>query len=353
MWTTVRKGSRPNYLVLPHMEVASYIGHLLRIPGLLLQVRRQLRVQRAFMQAYLSPILEPLKQHNDGSLCHKDFKKIEKYYSVAVPAVLGEAFAALRGKPLTHHERLAATYLATTTGLYDDYFEQQTLTDAYIENLYRHPEQYPGQNDNERLGSQCWVKALSMGPDRATTIGLAHRVQQAQIDSRLQVSPQIDAATIRDITFRKGGYSVLIYLSILHAPMHPANEAMLYKAGALLQLENDIFDVYKDSRDDIRTLATTAVDIAPLRQEYNLLWQQLIEAVHQTPYAAAGKRAFIHIISAIVSRGFVCLDMLALRQKEQGGSFNPWTLPRKALICDMEKPINLLRTIHYFASHTP
>jgi hypothetical protein len=41
---------------------------------------------------------------------------------------------------------------------------------------------------------------------------------------------------------------------------------MLYKLGGVLQLSNDIFDVYKDSKDDIYTLVTTAKKISELRK---------------------------------------------------------------------------------------
>jgi hypothetical protein len=55
------------------------------------------------------------------------------------------------------------------------------------------------------------------------------------------------------------------------------------------------------------------------------------------------------MLAAIVSRGFVCLHMLQEREKQNNGNFNPGAFTRKQLICDMEKPINLLRTLHHYA----
>jgi hypothetical protein len=304
------------------------------------------------MQQYLQPLLHNARLTNDGSLSDEDFKKIENYYSLAVPAILGEAWAALRGKPLQPNERYAATMLATTTGLYDDYFERKALTDEYIENLYRYPEQNSGQNSNEKLANFCWLEALRKGASAEALIHYAHLVHRAQIASRRQLVPDTSLAEIETTTFDKGGYSVLIYLSVLQAPMSTADAELLYCAGALLQLENDIFDVYKDHRDGIRTLATTATDIAPLRTLYHKKWLQVKHAITQTDHPAAGKARFKRILSAIVARGFVCLDMLAVRQRQNGGVFNPAVFTRKQLICDMEKPLNLLKTLYYYARYT-
>jgi len=334
------------------MSLWSPVVNLLHIPPMLWQIYRQLRRQRRFMQQHLQPLLHKARLTNDGSLGAEDFKKIEHYYSLAVPAVLGEAWAALRGKPLQPNERYAATMLATTTGLYDDYFEHKALTDDYIENLYRHPEQYTGQNSNEKLANFCWLEALRKGASAEALTHYAHLVHRAQIASRRQLLPDTSLAEIETTTFDKGGYSVLIYLSVLQAPMSAADAELLYCAGALLQLENDLFDVYKDQRDGIRTLATTATDIAPLRTLYLQRWLQVKQAIAQTGYPAAGKARFRRILSAIVARGFVCLDMLAVRQHQNGGVFNPAVFTRKQLICDMEKPQNLLKTLYYFARYT-
>ncbi|MCU0375234.1 MAG: hypothetical protein MUF24_07995 [Chitinophagaceae bacterium] len=334
------------------MRLWSSAVNLLYILPMLGQIYRQLRRQRRFMQEHLNPLLQQARLTNDGSLGTEDFKKIENYYSLAVPAVLGEAWAALRGRPLAPNERYAATMLATTTGLYDDYFENKTLSDDYIENLYRYPAQYTGQNSNEKLANYCWREALEKGASAEALTHYAHLVHTAQIASRRQLLPDTSLAEIESTTFDKGGYSVLIYLSVLQAPMDALDTEMLYQAGALLQLENDLFDVYKDQRDGIRTLATMAADIAPLRALYLQRWLLVKQAIAHTSHPAAGKARFRRILSAIVARGFVCLDMLATRQHQNGGVFNPAVFTRKQLICDMEKPQNLLKTLYYFTRYT-
>jgi hypothetical protein len=204
--------------------------------------------QKAFMEKELLPYLDAVEKKQDGTIRETDLKKIKQYYGLAVPALLAEGYAALRGTPLTGKERNAATYLGATTGLFDDFFEDTQLQDNYITQLYRQPDTYTGQNDNERLANHCWGKALEGCHSKDLLIHYAGKVHAAQIASRLQTTTQPDTQTLQQITFDKGGYSVLFYMALFYENFPAEDETLFYNAGALLQLENDVFDVYKDDR---------------------------------------------------------------------------------------------------------
>lgn len=330
------------------MPFLRYINNWFLVPFLLVRVMQQLRHQKRFMATHLYPVLAGFERH-DGTLGNNDLRKIKQYYGLAVPAILGEAYAVLRGKPMTCKERKAATFLGATTGLFDDFFENRDMEDAYISNLYNLPEVYNGKNDNERLANKCWLLALQHAASGDTLKYYAGKVHEAQIESRKQVGNRLSPKELQQITDDKGGYSVLFYRSLFDEKMPEYDEKIFYRAGALLQLENDLFDVYKDREDQIQTLATTGIKIADLRTLYLQQWSALKQDLLQSPYTKRKQGAFLKILAAIVSRGFVCLDMLAKREQENNGVFDPAAFTRKQLICDMEKPVNLLKTLHYFA----
>lgn len=296
------------------------------------------------------PLVQDMYENGDGSISEEDVRKIEKYYGLAVPAILGEAYTALREQPLTYAERKTATYLGATTGLFDDFFERTNLSDAYIAGLYQLPESNTGQNDNERLANICWLHALSgcYNPDLLKACAL--KVHEAQIMSRAQKVGQPSKDEMLKITKEKGGYSVVFYMAMFYVAFPAEDEKLFYNVGALLQLENDLFDVYKDHRDGISTLVTKADSIANLRKLYSSKWQQVKTYIDKTAFSAKGKRRFRCIIGALVSRGFVCLDMLAERENQNKGKFTPDAFTRKELICDMEKPLNMLKSMHYYAA---
>jgi hypothetical protein len=339
-----------NGIEITHLPFLSYISHYAVIPSLLCKVRRQFATQRKFMQLHLAPHLAAVMAQNDGSIDTTDIQKIEKYYGLAVPAILGEAYATLRGSPLTHRERLSATFMGASTGLFDDFYDKKHLTDAYIKKLYTSPYQFRGQNDNERLFNLCVITALENAENKELVMENAGRVHAAQMASRLQHDKGLSDEVIRQITFDKGGYSVVFYMSVFQQHMPGADQKLFYNAGALLQLENDIFDVYKDAIAGIETLVTRAPHIKPLRALYMERWEKVKKFVFATGYSTEGKKAFLKILAAIVSRGLVCLAMLEKRQKENNGIFDPAAFSRKQLICDMENPVNLLRTLHYYAT---
>jgi hypothetical protein len=317
---------------------------------MLWQVRSQLHEQKQFMQAHLKPFLQEHLSSNDGSIDADDIRKIEKYYGLAVPAILGEAFAQLRGMPLSQTERLAATFLGASTGLYDDLFDKKQLTDDYIDNMFHHTASIQPQDSFEKMLIASWSKTQELCASKALLARFAIVIHRIQIKTKQQQTGDLSLEEIKQLTFDKGGYSVLLYMSLFYQNMPLADEKLFYNAGALLQLENDIFDVYKDSRAGIKTLVTQAEDIEQLRNVYFQKWMELKESINQTAHSNKGRKAFARILCAIVSRGFVCLDMLAERQKENHGKFDPMVFERKQLICDMEKPVNLLRTIHYYCS---
>jgi len=327
----------------------SYLTNIKILPHLYFLIKRNLKFQKQFMQQTIIPDIENIKRDMDSSLDEKDFGKITKYYGLAVPAILGESFCMLHGKRLTEKERTALTYLGGLTGLFDDFFDKKQISDDHIKKLVERHNLQDAQDDHERL----FVRLFNKARDNITHIDLFMRyideVFNIQILSRQQSISDIAIEKIEDITYKKGGYSLLFYRSALDEHLSSQEEAMAYKLGSLMQLENDLFDVYKDSRDNINTLVTTAKTISYVRQIYTTLLQETFAQVHQTTYSYQNKIAFLRFISVILQRGMVCLDQLETKSKLTNEVFSPKDYTRKDLICDMEKPGNTLKTIHYYA----
>ncbi|MFX9623065.1 hypothetical protein ABTO88_19770, partial [Acinetobacter baumannii] len=62
------------------------------------------------------------------------------------------------------------------------------------------------------------------------------------------------------ITHIKGAVSVIIYHQCLDEPAGQQMLDALFYIGSLYQLGNDIFDLYKDVRDNVYTLVDTCDD---------------------------------------------------------------------------------------------
>jgi hypothetical protein len=328
------------------------IINALQTPGLLYSIIKNLRQQKKFIRQVIEPIVADARKNNDGSLDEEDINKITSYYGLAVPAVLGEAFCALRGKKMTATERLACTCQGAITGLGDDFFDKNRLGEAELMAFLKTPENFKGGTTSEKLFLHFYKTALANAPDAAQMQQALYKVYFAQVQSKLQAKKELDLAAIKNITLSKGGSSLVFYRTVFTNPMDTAEENMLYKLGGLMQLGNDIFDVYKDAVAGIHTLMTTANRVNDIRNLFIQLLNDGAAEAYTTNYKKADIRLFLNILSiGVFSRCFVCLDHLEKNEAGINGVFSPARYSRKQLICDMDTASNKLQSLIYFVKY--
>lgn len=322
------------------------IPSIFYFPATLLTILRNLSIQRNFLLEHIQPLLISAQKENDGSLDADDFKKINSYYGLAVPAILGEAFCALHEKRMTAGERMASTCQGAMTGLFDDFFDEEYLSDDAVENLIT--QQTKTARSNEKLFDIFYKKAIESVEDKKLLKDTLLNVHEAQVKSKRQAQPNISTAEIKDITLEKGGASLIFYRSAILPEADKAESELLYEMGGVMQMANDIFDIYKDREKGISTSATTTRDMADIRRQFQAMLATSYRKAIALPLPLVQVKKFLSIISlAIFSRVFVCLDQLEDLQKLTGGIFNVNEYSRKQLICDMDTKKNMLRSAAY------
>lgn len=317
------------------------------LPAVSRRMLTNMNVQKAFIRTTLKHDLQRMQQENDGTLTNRDFDKITSYYGLAVPAVLGEGFSLLRGRRMTHSERYALTYLGALTGLFDDFFDHAHTPHPHIENLIMQPQESLAKTSHELLFVRCWQKVLRIKQSDLLKSYL-HQVFHAQVRSTTQRHGMLSIEDLTHITLEKGGLSILFYRCAFDSIMDGHEKAFLYQLGGLGQLENDIFDVYKDCQEHIQTLATSAEHISPLRLRYVTLIEDVKQLLTQTHFAPRHQQKFLHYLMLIYGRGMVCLDHLQATEDRHQGRFTPTLCGREDLVCDMEKLKNRWKLVGYF-----
>ncbi len=297
---------------------------------------------------FIKKKIHPLLADNDGSLDKNDLEKISKYYGLAVPAVLGESFCTLRGEPMTEKERLASTCQGAMTGLGDDFFDKQRLSEQGVKDFIEKPDMFTGKTASEKLFLHFYKTALANAPQPAQMQQQIFKVFHAQLLSKQQDVPGLSYEVMKDITIRKGAESLLYYRTAFDHPLQNGEEKMLYCLGGLMQLSNDIFDVCKDREAGVNTLVTTATNIRSLRNYYGAVLKMGKQAALRSGYSKAYIEKFIGLLSiGIFSRCFVCLDQLEKNEKKTNGIFDVRAYRRKELICDMDTGANKFRSLRY------
>lgn len=336
---------------MPHLKTFSKI---IGLPGTIYKLLKYLRAQQNFLRQYIDPILKDAMNNNDGSLDMGDIKKINHYYGLAVPAILGEAFCILRGKEMTVSERWASTSQGCMTGLFDDFFDKDYLSDDAVEDMIRQHENAADIRSNQKLFEVFYKKALENSPDKKLLRDALFEVYRAQVESKKQETDSISTKELIDITFFKGGSSVLFYRTVFSAEAIGKEKKLIYNLGSLMQLANDIFDVYKDREAGIKTLVTETKHIREIRSLFKNYLQEYYAAAFELGHPLKNTQAFLNILSiGIFSRCFVCLDQLEKNEWLTGNEFEVSKYSRKQLICDMDKKINMLRSAKKHAWDMP
>ena len=130
---------------------------------------------------------------------------------MAVPAILGEALAILHQVPFSNRSRECITAQGAMTGLFDDFFDQAMLSNSAFAALMEGTNQ--PQGSNEQLFQYFFKKTIASLPNSNDLINTLKLVYDAQVYSKSQTDEAISLQRIKEITFQKGGHSLLFYRS--------------------------------------------------------------------------------------------------------------------------------------------
>ena len=97
----------------------------------------------------------------------------------------------------------------------------------------------------------------------------------------------------------------------------------------------------------INTLVTRANHIRDLKAIYQNQLDKAFSAIKSLPYPDHNKKLYLRKLSLGISRCMVCLDQLENLEKRNRNVFSAADFSRRELVCDMEKPGNLLRSLHH------
>lgn len=323
------------------------VQKLVSLPRYYFFLLKSISTQKRFLKKELKPELENFRRTNDGSLTCEDLKKITGYYSLGVPGILGEGFAVLRGNPLLPNERSALTFLGGISGLLDDLFDDPKKDASSLKHLITSPENMEQESTYNSLLIHFYKHGLSHTKYPHQIKLQAFNVYETQENS-LKQQKKNNLDFLKTITWEKGGASFLFYRLCLNNTLDEPERDLVYHLGGLMQLGNDIFDVWEDYQAGLKTVATVTTDIKVLREMFFEDFEKTSSLAYKTNFQKDNIRSFLNLSELALSRVFVCLDQFEELQNSTGGVFIIQNYQRKQLICDMQKPASQLKAIRYF-----
>ncbi|MCB9353446.1 MAG: hypothetical protein H6575_02645 [Lewinellaceae bacterium] len=284
---------------------------------------------------------------------HSGEKRRLKHYFYGT-TYLGIVFCLLHGRTRSRQERHLFTNLAALAYYFDDLvdlFRGQDGSDILWRN---NPEAYGALADQRGLALHLLHNIYSALPpgDLHEFKDFMHRVFNVETAGR-QVKGNISDAELQHITAEKGGFSVLLFRRVLASPLPQQEREALYDFGALVQLCDDIFDLWHDRQAGTETLATryaaqSATDalIRSFERQVQAL-ETSFDGLRQQKLAGGHALGSVHFLIAITR---VCLQHYAELQKKHG------TLPlddRTRMVVDMERWPNRLRAAKALLMNRP
>ena len=218
------------------------------------KVYKEIKIQKQFNKTFLIPYLDELEKKYNGKFQPEQRKKILKYYGLFITSFLCSSYKRLYGKVLSDEERKRATLFGILTPVGDDLFDIDKLDNESIQQITFHPETYNATTFSSKVAKEIQTYLLNTVPHKEEYIKASKDVLDIQVETIKQTNPNISKEEIQRITYTKGAVSVIIYHQCLNEAADEQMQEVLFLIGSLYQLGNDIFDLYKDVRDNIYTL---------------------------------------------------------------------------------------------------
>lgn len=311
------------------------------------QVVKELRKQQKFNQDFLIDYLSELENKYQGNFSEEQLFKINQYYGLLIGPILCGSYKMLYDQAFSMEERKRATLFGILTPLGDDLFDVHHLSIEKISTLTFEPDQYQAKLFAENVVKEIQSALLLEVPHKEAYIKASKDVLDLQVATTAQTSPEIEKNHLLEITYRKGAVSVIIYHQILSTAVNEQMMKVLEEVGGLYQLGNDLFDVYKDTRDGIYTIPNTCTDFKELKTVFVSKVKYMNRLINALPYSNNRKEKFKIIMNSINARSMVAIDEWIAFQKKYGANVNLKSFERKALIIDMERPSLFIKWLYY------
>jgi hypothetical protein len=324
-----------------------------RYINIVIKVYKEIKVQKRFNKTFLIPYLDELEKKYNGKFQAEQKGKILNYYGLFITSFLCSSYKRLYGEKLSDEERKRATLFGILTPVGDDLFDIDKLDNESIQQITFHPETFNAATFSSNVAKEIQTYLLNTVPHKEAYIKASKDVLDIQVETIKQIKPDIPEEEMKRITYTKGAVSVIIYHQCLDEAADAQMLEVLFLIGSLYQLGNDIFDLYKDVRDNIFTLVNTCDDFVQFRKDLIERVKLQNKKIYALPYSLKDKEDFCIVMNTINARSLVAIDQFIATQKKYGDKIDWWKLERKDMIVDMEKPANIIKWFKYIYKITP
>lgn len=311
------------------MYAVKFAAHIVKQVFVTMRTRKR---EAAWARTYVNQ----LQQRFGGQLSEPTYKKIVTSYSIYIPMIC-DVFTGLRGRKTNRLEKERILLYFICSSVFDDFCDLDDFTAEQLHSISYSPATYKATTLAENIFLHAHQTLLGFVKEKQAYHEATLRLFKAQVDSDKQFDPAISNEELQRITLEKGGFSVLLCHFYLDFEASQPERNCWFAIGSIIQFTNDLYDIYKDLTAGSETLPNRTKNAHDC---YDLFMQQVQVIEKQAallPYNRAHKQNFMAGMLGICSFGSLAIYKLLKIQGDNPTLPPLRSLPRKALIVDMEK----------------
>lgn len=277
---------------------------------------------------------------------HSGFYNRAKQY-IHANHFFGELLSMVRGTKMTKAEMGRFVLLSSCAPVFDDFFEKDSDYSS-IRELMHHPDMNNAKSDTEKLAAFFFSDLLSDIKNKEELLEAADQLFDAQLKSKTQSNTKLSNDELLKISINKGGYSGLMYGLLLDHKPGKRYLKLAFDLGSYGQLMDDIFDLYDDATQGIRTFVNQADSVKEIRMILEEHEQKVLDLINNMHLLRKDKESFERVLIV-----FSSIIEIALRQYEQIeedknlAPKNCLEINREYWIIDMEKAPNIWKLFNF------
>lgn len=279
-----------------------------------------------------------------ATLNSKEKRRLKHYFYGTT--YLSIIFGTLHGHRRTAREKHLFSNLAALAYFFDDLADEFRYRDRSKILWQNNPETYGQHADDERKLSLHFLQNVyrELPPQDLEQFKMfMYQVFNVETGGRQVGSKVLEINDLEKITAEKGGFSVLLFRRILAHPLTATEQEAIFQFGFLIQLCDDIFDIWFDVQEGVSTLPIHFAKAGRVGDLHDFFEKKVVEV--QQKFRATGLprgqvETSLKVIHFIVSITRVCLQQYLKIEKTEG------RLPlddRQRMVVDMERWSNRRR----------
>lgn len=267
-------------------------------------------------------------------------------YSGFIPMV-SDAFTNMRNRETNAGEKERILLYFICSSLFDDFCDLGQLNNDDLFNISFSPEKYTATKNEERLFLYAHKKLKDYVKDPTQYLVSTQRLFYAQLNSVKQKNPAITEKEIKEITLEKGGTATFLCHFYLDEQAGAVEQDCWFLLGGVFQILDDLMDVHDDLQEGNHTMPIKMTHSIDGQQFFSGQIQRLQSAIDELPFPSSLKLKLVMSVMGVCSLGKLALAQLKKLEDNNASMPDLHSVPRKALIIDMEKPMNVWRCIKY------